>query len=444
MSLRDGSDGTGNSPQISGNGTPCKGSEAGPSAGAEADVAAAPCGRLSAHVDISGSVRTSRRQPASRPALRRAATVLDEASRRSRGAAHERLERLRDLAATIAQTALAAAGAWLVATELIGHVRPFFAPIAAIIVLGVTRGRHAGRAVELAAGVALGICVADLIVVTLGTTPLTIALVVVLAMTAAIALGGETLFVSQAATSATLVATLPLPDHFTLARAVDAFGGGAVALVVGFLLLPIDPVRLVRSATVDVLDELGALLGELAIAIRARDRDAVIDALVRARGLDDAIVSLTQAAGAGLEVATYSPLRRRRRGALLRYAHAAEQLDLAIRNVRVMARGALRAVDLADNVPPDVIDAMHDLAAAVRALAPALEDPLLARAAEEHAVRAAAAATRSLQSTANLSTSAIVGQVRSTALDLLRALGDDRETAAAKVRSAAQAPADPG
>lgn len=366
--------------------------------------------------------------------------MLDKASKRTRGAAHDRLERLRDLAAMIAQTALAAAGAWFVATEVIGHARPFFAPIAAIIVLGVTRGRHAGRAVELATGVALGICVADLIVVTIGTTPLSIALVVVLAMTVAIALGGEPLFVSQAATSATLVATLPLPDHFTLARAVDAFSGGAVALAVGFLLLPIDPVRLVRSAAVDVLDELGALLAELAAAIRARDRDAVIDTLVRARGLDDATASLTQAAGVGLEVATYSPLRRRRRGGLVRYAHAAEQLDLAIRNVRVMARGALRAVDLADSVPPDVIDAVRDLGAAVRMLAPALDDPMLAGAAQEHAVRAAAAATRSLESTANLSTSAIVGQVRSTALDLLRALGDDRETAAAKVRSAAHAP----
>jgi hypothetical protein len=78
----------------------------------------------------------------------------------------------------------------------------------------------------------------------------------------------------------------------------------------------------------------------------------------------------------------------------------------------------------------------------VRALAPALDDPLRASRAHEHAVRAAARATLSLLSTANLSTSAIVGQVRSTALDLLRGLGEEREPAAAEIRAAARAVAD--
>jgi uncharacterized membrane protein YgaE (UPF0421/DUF939 family) len=368
----------------------------------------------------------------------RTAALLDDAAERSRTTARERLGRLRDLAPTIAQTALAAAGAWLVATELVGHARPFFAPIAAIIVLGVTRGRHARRAVELAAGVALGICVADLIVQGLGTGPLTIALVVALATAVAVTLGGEALFVSQAATSATLVATLPGADHFTLARAVDAFAGGGVAVAVGFLLLPIDPVRVTRTAAATVLDELGVLLTELASALETRDRDAVVDALLRARSLDARSASFSEAAGMGLEVATYSPLRRRDRPELQRYVTAATQLALAIGNVRVMARGALRAVDLEDNVPPDVVDALRDLAASVRALAPALDDPQRASRAREHAVRAAAGATRSLESTANLSTSAIVGQVRSTALDLLRGLGEERETAAAAIRAAAR------
>ncbi len=374
--------------------------------------------------------------------MRRTAALLDDAAQRSRTTAHERLAHLRELAPTIAQTALAAAGAWLVATELIGHARPFFAPIAAIIVLGVTRGRHARRALELTAGVALGICVADLIVQGLGSGPLTIALVVALATAVAVALGGEALFVSQAATSATLVATLPGGDHFTLARAVDALAGGGIALAVGFLLAPIDPVRLARAAAASVLDELGSLLAALAAALESRDRDAVVDALLRARTLDDRHASFTEAASSGLEVATYSPLRRRKRAVLERYATAATQIALAIGNVRVMARGALRAVDLDDNVPPEVIAALRDLAASVRALAPALDDPLRASRAREHAVRAAARATLSLLSTANLSTSAIVGQVRSTALDLLRGLGEEREPAAAAIRAAARAVAD--
>lgn len=256
-------------------------------------------------------------------------------------------------------------------------------------------------------------------------------------MGVAIALGGEALFVSQAATSATLVATLPVPDHFTLARAVDALAGGAVALAVGFLLLPLDPVRLVRTTAATVLDELATLLADLAAAVEARDRDAVVNALVRGRELDSEHAAFAQAASMGLEITTYSPLRRRRRGALERYVHAAAQVDLAIRNVRLMARGALRAVDLDDNVPPDVIAAMHDLAASVRALPAALADPAQERHAREPAVRAAARATRSLASTTNLSTSALVGQIRFTAVDLMRTLGEDRDAAAANIRAAA-------
>ena len=126
--------------------------------------------------------------------------------------------------------------------------------------------------------------------------------------------------------------------------------------------------------------------------MQMRDRDAVIDALVRARSLDEEHAALRDAAGLGLEVATYSPLRRRRRGVLERYRDAAVQLDLAIRNVRVMARGALRAVDLNDNVPPAVVAAVHDLAASVHALPAALDDPAASPRAREPAPRHAARA----------------------------------------------------
>jgi uncharacterized membrane protein YgaE (UPF0421/DUF939 family) len=367
----------------------------------------------------------------------RASALLDEATQRSRATARQRLQALHDRAPAMAQAALAASGAWLVATEVIGHARPFFAPIAAIVVLGVTQGRHARRAVELALGVALGIAVADLIVQLLGPGALTIAVVVALAMAAAIALGGEALLISQAATSAVIVATLGTTAQSTLDRAIDSFTGSAIALIVGFLLLPIDPVRWTRSAAMAVLDDLASVLADVAAALERRDRDAVADALVRARSTEGLRTAFSDAAARGLEVARYSPLRRGGRPLLERYATAAPQIDLAVRDVRVLARGALRAVELGDNVPPDVIAAIRDLEAAARALAPALDDPRRAERAREHALRAAASATRSLQSTANLSTSAIVGQVRSTAVDLLRGLGEERDAAVAALRSAA-------
>ena len=61
-------------------------------------------------------------------------------------------------AALAAVTTGACAWRWhLVATELVGHPKPFFAPVAAIITLGITVGQRGRRAAELALGVAVGI-----------------------------------------------------------------------------------------------------------------------------------------------------------------------------------------------------------------------------------------------------------------------------------------------
>ena len=73
---------------------------------------------------------------------------------------------------------MSAALAWLIATEVLGHPQPFFAPVAAIITLGITVGQRGQRAAEVALGVALGIAVADLLVLQIGTGTAQLALVV--------------------------------------------------------------------------------------------------------------------------------------------------------------------------------------------------------------------------------------------------------------------------
>ena len=105
----------------------------------------------------------ARRAGSSHPAPRRA---LEE----RRGLAHApRARCVRRSARPILQTAVAASLAWLVATELVGHDQPFFAPISAVVTLGLTVGERRRRAVELAIGVAVGIAIADLLVAPIGT-----------------------------------------------------------------------------------------------------------------------------------------------------------------------------------------------------------------------------------------------------------------------------------
>jgi uncharacterized membrane protein YgaE (UPF0421/DUF939 family) len=370
----------------------------------------------------------------------RAQPLIEEAAERSRISARARAERLRDAARAILQATIAATLAWVVATELVGHSRPFFAPVSAMITLGLTQGERGRRAVEVVLGVTLGIAIADLLVIWLGTGWWQLALVVALAMTVALYLGPGPMFAQQAAVSAALVATLQPPDGgVSFARAVDALLGGSIALAVSALVLPAHPGRMVREAAEPVIAELAAVLEDIADALEARSPPAAQAALARGREIDALERQLDQALVAGRETARLAPPRRRTLGTVDVYADAATQLDLAVRNVRVLARGARRAIDLEENVPPDVGVSLRELAAAVRGLSEALDDPRRTTAVREPALRAAARATRVLESTGNLSVTVIVGQIRSTAVDLLRGSGMTYDEAADAVRGAADA-----
>jgi uncharacterized membrane protein YgaE (UPF0421/DUF939 family) len=71
---------------------------------------------------------------------------------------------------------------------VLGNEQPFFAPIAAVVTLGLSLGQRGRRAFEIALGVALGLGIADLLVRLIGVGALQIGIVVVLAMAAAVLL----------------------------------------------------------------------------------------------------------------------------------------------------------------------------------------------------------------------------------------------------------------
>ena len=114
-----------------------------------------------------------------------------------RGAVRRRVRRVRAELWGILQTTVAAGSAWALASLL--HPHPYFAPASAVIALGVSRGGRTIRAIELTAGVAVGILVADVIVRALGANTLVLMLVVGLSMAAALLLGAGAILVNQAA-----------------------------------------------------------------------------------------------------------------------------------------------------------------------------------------------------------------------------------------------------
>ena len=92
-----------------------------------------------------------RRRPADAPTLSdRAAPLIEGAAERSRVSWGTRVERLRLSWRSIFQASVSAALAWLIATKVLGHPTPFFAPVSAIITLGITVGQRGQRAAEVA------------------------------------------------------------------------------------------------------------------------------------------------------------------------------------------------------------------------------------------------------------------------------------------------------
>src|SRR5829696_2293995 len=259
----------------------------------------------------------------------------------------------------VVQTALAAALAWSAAALVLGHDRPFVAAIAAVISIGAVAGQTLKRAAEWILGIAVGLAVADLILLAIGTGPVQTGIIVGLAMSVALVIRGGIMFWTETGVSALI--------------------GGDLALAQG--------------------------------------------ALSEARRVDVPVAQLREELDGGYQIARYAPPRMRHLGRLGYYAVAADQLDLAVRNTRVLARAAVTLVRDKGVAPGGLVEAILGLALAVEALAGYLEQPDHPLDVRVFALEAAGEATAVLETSNDLASSALVAQIRSTATDLLQASG---------------------
>jgi uncharacterized membrane protein YgaE (UPF0421/DUF939 family) len=339
----------------------------------------------------------------------------------SRAPARRRLLALRLRLWPILQTAAAAVAAWYLAMLVVSEDQPVFASIAAVIALGASYGQRPARAVELVGGVVLGIGVADLLVRAIGSGPLQLGLMVVLAMGVAVLLGGGPLLVTEAAVSAILLVALePSTAGLAPTRLTEAVVGGGVALAVSALAFPPDPGLMVGRRAQGVFGKLGGALEEVAQALAERDATRAEEALEAARAID--VRALEEALVVGRETARLSPGRRSTHSDLERYERAARHIDFAVRNTRVLGRHAVWFLRTGGAASSELADAVWELAAALWALAAELDSPSAGEAAvRDLAASAAARGARSFDADRDLAIAGIVAQVRSTAIDFMRA-----------------------
>lgn len=353
--------------------------------------------------------------------------IAPQAARRSRASIRRRVERWRDRGFFIAQCALAAGVSWALARYAVGHEQPFFAPVAAMICLGFSFGQRLRRVAEVMVGVAVGVGVGDLFVGIFGTGVAQIVFVVGLAMSLAVLLGAGTLMTTQAGVQAAIVTTLLPGPGAGFSRWLDAALGGAVALAAATI-APATAIRRPRQQASGVLNELAAILVDTADGLRADDEAALTDALRRARASESRLDDLRSAAAEGVAVVRLSPFRRRQRGRVQQIADLVVPLDRAIRNVRVLVRRCAVSVWRDERMPDEYPALLERLADGARLIAESLFEPA-ADVAAHRVLGELGRRTSELPLPAGLSAVVVLGQIRSTVVDLLELTGTSYDDA---------------
>ena len=349
---------------------------------------------------------------------------LDRMWHVSRTSARARVKRWEAKRWQIAQCAIAAGVAWFVASDLLGHPTPFFAPVAAVVALGTSYGQRLRRVAEVTVGVAVGVFLADLLVAGLGSGWWQIALIVALAMSAALLVDGGQLLVTQAAVQSIVVATL-LPDPgAAFTRWTDAVIGGAVALVAATA-VPAAPLRRPREQAAVVMHKIATLLRAAGEVMDDGDVEEALDLLADARSTDYLIRELQDAANEGLSVVASSPFRVRHRDDLRKMSELVDPLDRALRSTRVLVRQTAVAAYHRRPIPKSYSQLALELADAADLAAAELGADRMALAARTPLLTVGEATGR-VERTDVLAAEAVLAQLRSVVVDLLMVAGLDQ------------------
>ncbi|MCS5479724.1 FUSC family protein [Corynebacterium sp. YIM 101645] len=374
-----------------------------------------------------------------------------ERLRQVEGSVESRLNRVRKRSFTIIQVAVAAGLAYWVAQELFNHHAPFFAPITAIIILGLTGGDRIRRALELSMGVTVGVGLGDLLVHYLPGGIWQIPLIVAISLTVASFLSKSPLVSNQVAIGSILIATIlpPGTEGGGPDRMIDAFIGSVIGLAT-IALLPSSPLHSGRQEVSKILGIASSVLDDVAGTLDHPDVQALDEALEAIHNTQPDIDRMISAAKVGREVSNLSPLRwgaRRRVRSLERILPAVEN---CMNNTRVMARRALVLSQDGDSVSTRLVNIVDELADITASLSDVFDTRTEANEATDipELVRrlqviGARAGMEVISKGGVLSEYVILAQTRSITADLLEVCGWSRESSLAALAPTSQTPAYP-
>ncbi|MFG6403592.1 aromatic acid exporter family protein [Microbacterium sp. P04] len=340
---------------------------------------------------------------------------------RSRFDLRPALARVRDSATAIVQIVVAATGAYTFAQLVLGHPVPLVAATVTVSSLGLVRDARPRRVAETVVGMLVGILIAEIIYVVAGSGWWQLALALGVTLIVARLLSAQPGFAIAAAIQALIALTIAAGAPPFL-RLLDGLVGGAVALLVTAL-VPRTARRTELRDALALFDGFESAASTLAQALRRGDRMRAERGLEKARALQSRVDAWRTTLESSIGIARISPFLHRQRSELARHARVQQSMDLATRNLRVVARRTLYLSD--DGVArPVAADLVGELARGARLVADSLDDISLEPAARA-TVRAVAARLdpEAVLPGAGLGEHNLIAALRPLAVDLLTATG---------------------
>lgn len=330
------------------------------------------------------------------------------------------LRRVRDSSSAILQIVVAATGAFAFAHYVLGHPAPLLAATVTVSSLGLVRDARPRRVLETVVGMLVGILIAEVLLLVAGSGWWQLGLALGLTLLVARFLSPQASFAIAAGIQSIIVMIVPASGPFL--RMVDGIIGGVAALLVTALIPRNTQHAEVRDATA-VFAAIDGVTAALAQALRRGDRLRAERGLEKARAIQPLVDNWRSSLESGLAIARISPFLHRQRDELRRHEHICQSIDLATRNLRVVAR---RVVYLCDDgeARPVPADLLGELTRAADLLGQSLTDislePMAREAARAVAIRLDPSA---LLPGAGLGDQNLIAAMRPLVVDLLTATG---------------------
>jgi uncharacterized membrane protein YgaE (UPF0421/DUF939 family) len=279
----------------------------------------------------------------------------------------------------IVQIVAGVTAAYAIAHWGLGHAFPLFAVTVTINSLGLTRDARPRRVLESLLGILLGIALADVLALWLGTGLWQLVVVLLVVFLIGRALSPNPAFAVAAAVPSALVMLLPPPEGGPFERSLDGLVGGVVALIVTSL-VPRDPRRAALRDGRTLFSVFDESLGSIVDCLTDAEPAAGELALGRLRRTQPLIDAWTTTLDTAVAVARISPWVRRYLPELHRHERVLRAADLTSRHLRHVARRCEFLVR--DGEPrPALAGVIGEVATGIRLIGEELDDPQIAGAA---------------------------------------------------------------